>query len=771
MPTISLCMIVKDETEDLARCLESVSYFVDEIVLVTTDPGSHHHSVKEKSDKVKLYPFKWRNDFSAARNYSFSKATGDYILWLDADDVLQGAEYLSEAVNYMQEYGFAWLCFNYQYAQDQAGVGIANHMKPRLIKNDGNSTWHKPIHENLEYTGHYVWDKFDKIQVIHNLDPNKVEEKQIRNISILEEEYIRDGEKTDPRTLHYLGNSYLGLGLVNGTNTEELENAIYFYNEHTKVSGWDEETYFSFIGIGQALAALDRNQESISAFLRAVETRPDWSDAYWFLTIVYNDLGQYKKSIEFGEIALSKNKPDTILTVNDSLHKFVAPSFLVQSYLLTNDTDKALRLAKAVYDGSDRATELLSMAGKAYDLEQYVQTTLDYFNKTAQFDPESMPMIAESMPYLLREDVRMQELRMTHAPARTWEAKSVVFYCGRTSEEWSDHSVLTGIGGSEEATIYTARELAKLGYKVTVFNHCGDAKGVYNGVTYRPYWEFNPRDTFEWLILWRNTQLSLAIDNAKKLWVILHDKPENSWFNKEIIDQVDKFVFLSDYQRKCAPAVPDNKVLITRNGLNLEQLGEVFKVAKRNPHKIIWSSSYDRGLRYILERWSKIRAAVPDATLEPLYGWNTFDAVRANDPKAMEWKAEIVELLKQDGIGEARRVGSFELSQQFAEAGIWVYPCHFWEISCITAMRAQALGAIPVSTDFAALDETIQHGCKIKGVTENNVMPDEVADQVIDEAIRLLRNPRLQDTLRKPMMAWAQKHFTWEQVAKQWANE
>lgn len=777
-PTISLCMIVKDEVEELKRCLDSAAPYVDEIILVETDPEADHDWTIQYADQktaISCYPFKWINDFSAARNFSFSKATGDYILWLDADDVLQGGEHLLEAIDYMKRNNYAWLAFNYQYAQDVAGIGIANHLKPRLILNDGNSTWKKPIHENLEYSGFYSWDKYKTIQVIHHLDPEKAIEKQLRNIAILEEEFVRDGTETDPRTLHYLGNSYLGIGMAlvgrNMDGKEALDNAIYFYTEHTKRSGWDEETYFSYVGIGQALSGQDRSPEAISAFLRAVETRPDWSDAYWFLTIVYNDLKQYKKSIEFGEIALSKKKPETILAVNDSLHKFVAPSFLVQSYLLTNNVDKALRLAKAVYDGSERATELLTMAGQAYDLEQYVQTTIDFFNKTAQYDPNSLPKIAEAMPDLLLEDVRMQELRMTHAPAKTWDSNTVVFFCGKTAEEWSDHSVMTGIGGSEEATIYTARELAKLGYTVTVFNHCGTFKGEYNGVIYRPYWEFNPRDTFNWLILWRNAQISLAVEHARHLWVILHDKPDSSWFNESIIDRVERFVFLSQWQRNCVPEIPDDKVLISRNGLNLDNLGEVFKGTKRNPHKIIWSSSYDRGLKYILERWPRIRKAVPDATLEPLYGWETFDAIRGNDPKAMAWKQEMLGLLDQPGIGKARRVGKQELAQHFAEAAVWTYPTDFWEISCITAMRAQALGAIPVCSDYAALGETVQFGIKVPGVTEQGEMPDKVADKIVDQTIRLLKSDKeTQDAIRKPMMAWAQKHYTWEAVAKQWTE-
>ena len=87
MITISLCMIVKNEEDTLARCLDSVRGVVDEIVIV--DTGSTDRTKEVAGTYTdKIFDFVWIDDFSAARNYSYSQATMDYILWLDADDVL-----------------------------------------------------------------------------------------------------------------------------------------------------------------------------------------------------------------------------------------------------------------------------------------------------------------------------------------------------------------------------------------------------------------------------------------------------------------------------------------------------------------------------------------------------------------------------------------------------------------------------------------------------------------------------------------------------------
>lgn len=85
MASLSLCMIVKDEEKSLPECLESVQGLVDEIVIV--DTGSKDRTPEiAKEFGAKVFPFSWINDFAAARNESLRHATGDYILWLDADD-------------------------------------------------------------------------------------------------------------------------------------------------------------------------------------------------------------------------------------------------------------------------------------------------------------------------------------------------------------------------------------------------------------------------------------------------------------------------------------------------------------------------------------------------------------------------------------------------------------------------------------------------------------------------------------------------------------
>lgn len=84
---LSFCMIVKNEADQLARCLSSIQAVVDELIVL--DTGSTDQTVAiAQSFGAKVYHFAWNNDFSAARNEALKYVTGDWVLVLDADEVL-----------------------------------------------------------------------------------------------------------------------------------------------------------------------------------------------------------------------------------------------------------------------------------------------------------------------------------------------------------------------------------------------------------------------------------------------------------------------------------------------------------------------------------------------------------------------------------------------------------------------------------------------------------------------------------------------------------
>ena len=182
MITISLCMIVKNEAEVLARCLDSIQHIVDEIIIV--DTGSTDETVEvAKKYTDKLYFFEWVHDFSKARNYAFSKATCDYMMWLDADDYLKEVDQeklqkLKKEFN--PEIDVAMLKYNVSF--DESGnVTTMNH-RERILKRSKQFQWMEPVHECITPSGHI--ETFD-IAITHG---NKNRTHSNRNLEIYEKQ-------------------------------------------------------------------------------------------------------------------------------------------------------------------------------------------------------------------------------------------------------------------------------------------------------------------------------------------------------------------------------------------------------------------------------------------------------------------------------------------------------------------------------------------------------------------------------------------------------
>ena len=164
MISISLCMIVKDEEKVLARCLESAKDIVDEIIIVDTGSKDKTKNIASKyTDKV--YDFKWVDDFSKARNYSFSKATKEYILWLDADDVIlkeDKKKFLLLKNSLDKKIDIVMMKYNLSY--DKEGKATFSYNRERLIKNNKGYKWVSPVHEVILPSGNII---FSDIAISH----------------------------------------------------------------------------------------------------------------------------------------------------------------------------------------------------------------------------------------------------------------------------------------------------------------------------------------------------------------------------------------------------------------------------------------------------------------------------------------------------------------------------------------------------------------------------------------------------------------------------
>lgn len=156
MPTISLCMIVRDEESVLDRCLSGIRDIADEIIIVDTGSADGTKEIAERYTN-KIFDFKWTDDFSAARNFSFSKAEMDYIMWLDADDVIDG-ENRRKLLELKPRLGLAdVIMMNYHTAFDGDGNPTFSYYRERILRRSMNFIWAGAVHEAITPRGNIIY--------------------------------------------------------------------------------------------------------------------------------------------------------------------------------------------------------------------------------------------------------------------------------------------------------------------------------------------------------------------------------------------------------------------------------------------------------------------------------------------------------------------------------------------------------------------------------------------------------------------------------------
>ncbi|MDP9701594.1 glycosyltransferase family 2 protein [Paenibacillus polysaccharolyticus] len=205
MITISLCMIVKNEERTLARCLESVADLMDEIIIMDTGSSDRTMDIAAMyTDQV--YTYVWNEDFAAARNESFARATQEYILWLDADDVLLPGERakLTMLKEQLPSGGkTAGVIMGYTLAEGPEGSPLVADRRLRLVKRDAGCRWYGRLHEQLRFPQGEVITA--DIAVTHRREAGN---HSARNVRILRKWIAEEGIAQGRLLFYYAGECY-----------------------------------------------------------------------------------------------------------------------------------------------------------------------------------------------------------------------------------------------------------------------------------------------------------------------------------------------------------------------------------------------------------------------------------------------------------------------------------------------------------------------------------------------------------------------------------
>lgn len=293
MITISLCMIVKNEEKILARCLDSVAMLADEIIIV--DTGSTD-ATKEIAGRYTehVYDFQWIDDFSAARNFAFSKASMEYIYSADADEVLSAEnrekfrllkETLLPEIEIVQMKYANQLQFGTVYNFDE-------EYRPKLFKRKRDFVWEAPIHETVRLTPVI----YDSDIVITHLPEESHAKRDLENFH----RHCIDGYRL-PKRLHGLyarelmltgdeedfaqaADTFLQSAADNERDSEEMAQACCIVAKAARLAG-DTVTFFKYTS---KVIAEEANSEICCEMGHFYEENEDWEEAaIWYYNAVY----------------------------------------------------------------------------------------------------------------------------------------------------------------------------------------------------------------------------------------------------------------------------------------------------------------------------------------------------------------------------------------------------------------------------------------------------------------------------------------------------
>ena len=344
MHTLSLCMIAKDEEHNLPRLMESIKGLYDEIILVDTGSTDKTKEIATKYN-AKIYDFNQNTnpdcfmkgavgytlyDFSAARNFSFSKATCDFTMWLDADDILLPENFLQIRNLKNNNFQFDVYILNYDYAQDECGNCLAISPLPRILKRDPRVKWVDEIHEWLSYPPEWRVVRAPII-ISHRRSASDQAKDAGRNSRILAE--IVKKRPDNSRLRFYYAKELFYTG--------RWEETIEAFKAYVKKPDWHDNHIHGLWLLGQCYMQVGKTDQAIEAFLEGIKLDPRWAELYNGIGQIFYNKGQWREAIRWFEIAKSCKMPDSLGFVTPENYTWVPADRLCKCYGEIGDIKRA----------------------------------------------------------------------------------------------------------------------------------------------------------------------------------------------------------------------------------------------------------------------------------------------------------------------------------------------------------------------------------------------------------------------------------------------
>ena len=323
---VAVCIIARDSASTISDCIRSLR---GARWIVLTDTGSKDGTIrlaKKAAHSIKaeliLSRFTWIDDFAAARNYNFSQvpAEAEWLMWVDADDTVEGMELLPELIARTDKrFGAIWLPYFYAFDEFQNCTTI--FIRERILRKSIGWTWRSRVHETVAPDTPTLFIKSSDIIIKHNhkTEVNRSE----RNFRLLH--MMLKDEPENKRVWLYMAHQHF----AEGNWVKATEWYLKFSSDPAAVP---VERYQALTYAARALRNINDFKQAIDCDLLAIDTFPQWADGYLGMCLSNLGLGFYGKAAYWGEQAKTKQMPDEIIFVNPLDYTFNLSMSLAEAY-------------------------------------------------------------------------------------------------------------------------------------------------------------------------------------------------------------------------------------------------------------------------------------------------------------------------------------------------------------------------------------------------------------------------------------------------------
>lgn len=416
MSKLSLCVIVGKEAEELENLLKSTQGpLFDEIVVTTTQDSEAVEEVARKYASA-VHCFPWVDDFSAARNFCYSKASGTHIMWMDADDELSTSSYAKLESLKPELDNWDVVLLNYNYSFDADNKPHLTLPRERITRNTPEFVWVDPIHEYIQTYAHHKKLVRTDISVDHR---RKGVYSPERNLRILKKVY--DSGESSPRSKFYYGKD-----LFEGGRRDEGAEVLAEYLKGP--TDFDQNKVLACLRLSEYYESKGDELAHISFLRKALTYHKGYAEVYYALGVYYEKKGDTQEASDLYKEAASKS-PDGL---------FGARPLFYGRYPL--DRLAVLHYKEGNYKESLKYVEAYLKI--VPDSEMYLRNKSILLSHLKNESPNQEPKEDFQVTWLIRDfnpDDPSQRLRRLNVHKRlveTGNKSNLVTSYHRTDQEW-----------------------------------------------------------------------------------------------------------------------------------------------------------------------------------------------------------------------------------------------------------------------------------------------------------------------------------------------